>query len=188
MERLPRQTCIPKRLWLWRRAADRVAAVAALVTEAGAPLVLTSADKRAIRGCEADPALIAEAFTAAARGEWGGDFLHQNLSARLVIQRLSGYLAWKSSLADGRPVQRPQRVIGNVGTRREERVGPAASGYDRDPWARPAAADRCWGIAAATASSGSATSSAFSNGRSPTAAGSHRVPRPAPATPPLRLH
>src|SRR5437899_11203394 len=34
-----------------------------------------------------------DALPISARGEWGGEFLRQNLSARLVIQRLSGYLA-----------------------------------------------------------------------------------------------
>src|SRR5713101_4835825 len=102
-------------------AADRVARVVDLVAAAGAPLVLTSADKRAIRNCAAEPAVIADAFTAAARREWGGDFLQQNLSARLVIQRLSGYLAWRASLSDqvdGRGAL-PRR------SRPEERLGPA---------------------------------------------------------------
>jgi len=74
-----------------------VTTVVDLIEAAGASLVLTSGDERAIRDCTADPALIAEAFVAAARHEWGGDFMQQNLSAKLVVLRLSGYLAWKES-------------------------------------------------------------------------------------------
>jgi hypothetical protein len=103
---------------------DRVATVAELVARAGAQLVLTSADKRAIRNCAVEPAVIAEAFIAASRREWGGDFLHQNLSARLVIQRLSGYLAWKASRATNTQPGQQRRLTAT----------PAQSPYEHNPW------------------------------------------------------
>jgi hypothetical protein len=104
---------------------DRVAKVVKLVAAAGAPLVLTAADKRAIRNCAAEPTVIANAFAAAARREWGDEWLQENLSARLVIQRLSGYLASRGSptnQADHRGAL-PRRP------RAEERLGPAETAY-----------------------------------------------------------
>ncbi|HEY1296595.1 MAG TPA: hypothetical protein VGJ60_26250 [Chloroflexota bacterium] len=110
---------------------DRVARVAALVAAAGEQLVLTAADKRAIRNCAAEPTVIAEAFTAAARREWGDEWLRQNLSARLVIQRLSGYLASRKARSDqvdrrSAPTRRPPN---------DERSGPARTAYAFEgPW------------------------------------------------------
>jgi hypothetical protein len=105
--------------------------VAALVAAAGEQLVLTAADKRAIRNCAAEPTVIAEAFTAAARREWGDEWLRQNLSARLVIQRLSGYLASRKARSDqvdrrSAPTRRPPN---------DERSGPARTAYAFEgPW------------------------------------------------------
>jgi hypothetical protein len=112
-------------------AANRVARVTELVAAAGEQLVLSSADKRAIRNCTAEPTVIAEAIAAAARREWGDEWLRQNLSARLVIQRLSGYLASRKARSDqvdrrSAPTRRPSN---------EERAGPARTAYAFEgPW------------------------------------------------------
>ncbi|MBV8718934.1 MAG: hypothetical protein JO020_29925 [Chloroflexi bacterium] len=107
-----------------------MARVVDLVAAAGAPLVLSAADKRAIRTCSAEPTVIAAAIAAAARGEWGDEWLQQNLSARLVIQRLSGFLASRKSAND--QVERrggpPHRSSSDKG------LGPAKTAYAWDPW------------------------------------------------------
>jgi len=124
-------------------AAARDAEVAQLITASGVPLVLTAADRRALRKCEADPAVIAEAFTAASRHEWGGDFLHQNLSIRLVVTRLSGWLAYKASLAT------KSSAAPELERRRDvSRIGPAPSAFafeGRSDGVDPADVERFYG-------------------------------------------
>jgi hypothetical protein len=75
--------------------ADPTDQVAALIEASGEAVVLSDADRRAVRGCSASPEVVAEAFVAAARGTWMGSdrWMRNNLSLRVVVDRLSGYLA-----------------------------------------------------------------------------------------------
>jgi len=68
------------------------------------PDVLNKGDHAAIKACPLSPAQIVEAFGAAFRGEWGGDWLQENLNVQAVIRRYAGYLAWK---------QRPKGALRN---------------------------------------------------------------------------
>jgi len=58
----------------------------------------TSRDAKAVKDCAAAPALIAEAYAAAAAGEWGGSVVLDNLSIWAVCPRIAAYLAWKGGV------------------------------------------------------------------------------------------
>lgn len=78
----------------------RMARIVDLVREAGVPIRPTSRDGGALKSCAAPEALVADAYIAAARGDWdpGGDgFLRGNLSLHAVIDRLGGYEAERES-------------------------------------------------------------------------------------------
>ena len=75
-------------------AQVRLGRIVDLVTGAGVEIYPSSRDGAAVRSCSAPADRIAEAYIAAARGEWdpGGDgWLGGNLSVHLVIGRLAGY-------------------------------------------------------------------------------------------------
>lgn len=77
----------------------KLAEIVDLVRAAGIPIHPTSRDGGVLKSCAAPPGLIAEAYVAAARGEWdpGGDrFLPSNLSLHMVIDRLAGYQVERS--------------------------------------------------------------------------------------------
>ena len=84
----------------------------------------TGRDGKAVKEAGADPDLVAEAYVAAYRGEWGDDWLRRNLSIRVVIERLAGYLASKHT-TNGRAAPTPDAtgglVIGEDGTLRPRR-------------------------------------------------------------------
>jgi hypothetical protein len=79
-----------------------------LLKAAGVPVAVTPRDGKAIRECGAAPALIAEAYAAAYRGEWGDDWLQANLSLHLVVARLAGYEAWRRNGSRGRARDSPR--------------------------------------------------------------------------------
>lgn len=75
-------------------ASVRLARIVDLVREAGCEIFPSARDGAAVKTCGAPADRIAEAYVAAARGEWdpGGDgWLGGNLSVHLVISRLAGY-------------------------------------------------------------------------------------------------
>jgi hypothetical protein len=75
-------------------AQVRLARVVDLVRDAGVEIFPSSRDGAAVKTCSAPADRIAEAYIAAARGEWdpGGDgWLGDSLSVHLVISRLAGY-------------------------------------------------------------------------------------------------
>lgn len=80
------------------RRHEAVEQVVQLVGEQGIPVALSRADQRAIATCMAPPPEIAEAFAAAARGEWGGSWLRENLSFKAVVNRLHGWRVSRSGL------------------------------------------------------------------------------------------
>ena len=87
----------------------RLARIVDLVREAGVEIFPSARDGTALKSCGAPADRIAEAYVAAARGEWdpGGDgWLGDSLSVHLVISRLAGY--------------RPRRQVDY----RETRYGP----------------------------------------------------------------
>lgn len=72
----------------------RLARIVDMVRAAGCDIFPSSRDGTALKSCGAPADRIAEAYVAAARGEWdpGGDgWLGGNLSVHLVISRLAGY-------------------------------------------------------------------------------------------------
>ncbi|HEX6786979.1 MAG TPA: hypothetical protein VF076_07260 [Acidimicrobiales bacterium] len=72
----------------------RLARVVDLVREAGVEIFPSARDGAAVKSCGAPADRVAEAYIAAARGEWdpGGDgWLGDSLSVHLVISRLAGY-------------------------------------------------------------------------------------------------
>lgn len=75
------------------------------IAAGGGAVAFGARDGKAVKECGADAQLIADAYLAAWRGEWGDGWLRENLSVRLVVERLGGYQAW---LADQRPASRPQ--------------------------------------------------------------------------------
>jgi len=98
---------------------DRVADVKAAIKAIGAaiPLTVTEQDKRAIRGCNAAPALIADAYHAVYCGDWGDGWLRENLCLTAVIKRLAGYETSKRAppkAANGRSP--PTATIGSFPT------------------------------------------------------------------------
>jgi hypothetical protein len=52
-------------------------------------------DHRALKESGADPEVVAEAYAAIFRGEWGDEFMRRSLSVQFVIGRLAGYASWK---------------------------------------------------------------------------------------------
>lgn len=79
-----------------RRAAGKLTRVAAVVEALrGVDLAVhpTPRDAKAIHDCRSPPETIAEAYAAAYRGTWGDDWLRENLSLHLVVDRLAGYQA-----------------------------------------------------------------------------------------------
>jgi hypothetical protein len=67
-----------------------------VINAAGIQAAITARDGRAVKDCSAPAEQIAEAYVAAFRGEWGDDWLRDNLSLHVVIDRLAGYAASKS--------------------------------------------------------------------------------------------
>lgn len=87
-------------------------------------------DGKAVKDSGADAQLIADAYLAVWRGEWGDGWLRENLSIRLVVERLGGYQAW---LKDRRPAV-PQAAS-------LSRIAPAAPA-DVEVWRRAVEAMR----------------------------------------------
>lgn len=67
------------------------------------PVTMRPQDHKALKDSGADPLLVAEAYGALFRGEWGDDFMRRSLSVQFVIGRLAAYQSWKR---DPRPAQR----------------------------------------------------------------------------------
>lgn len=66
-----------------------------LLKAADVPVTMRPQDHKALKDSGADPSLVAEAYGALFRGEWGDDFMRRSLSVQFVIGRLAGYEAWK---------------------------------------------------------------------------------------------
>lgn len=77
------------------RAATPSGALIDLLKAADIPLTMRAQDHKALKDSGADPALVAEAYGAIFRGEWGDDFMRRGLSVQFVIGRLAGFQAWK---------------------------------------------------------------------------------------------
>lgn len=58
----------------------------------------SSRDAKAVKDCAAAPALIAEAYAAAAAGHWGGSVVLDNLSIWAVCPRIAAYQASKAGV------------------------------------------------------------------------------------------
>lgn len=71
------------------RSAEFVDAVKAL--EPDAPVALSDRDGAAIKRSAVKPERLAQAYVAAFRGEWGNDWLRDNLSVHLVVDRYAGF-------------------------------------------------------------------------------------------------
>lgn len=59
------------------------------------PVTMRPQDHKALKDSGADPALVAEAYGALFRGDWGDDFMRRSLSVQFVIGRLAAYESWK---------------------------------------------------------------------------------------------
>ena len=66
-----------------------------LIRAEGVPVTFTARDGAALKATRPEPELVAEAYCAAYRGDWGDEFIRRNLSVRFVVDRLAGYLASK---------------------------------------------------------------------------------------------
>lgn len=85
---------------------SRVGTVVDLVKASGVPIVVTPRDGSAVKTCSANPELIAEAYSAAYRGDWdpgGNGWLRENLALHAVIGRLAGYQAERNGRTNGKP-------------------------------------------------------------------------------------
>lgn len=81
---------------------NRLGEIIDLCRAEGVALHHDGQDTAAVKRASASPRLIAEAYIAAARGEWrpnSDDWLRDNLSLTAVIKRLGGYEAWKQGRA-----------------------------------------------------------------------------------------
>jgi hypothetical protein len=74
-----------------------------LLKAAGLPHQLEKADHQAVKASPLSPAQIVEAFGAVYHGQWGGEWLRQNLNVQAVIKRYAGYLSWKERPAAPTP-------------------------------------------------------------------------------------
>jgi len=75
------------------------------VGAAGITLHHTSRDAAAVKSCSAEPALIAEAYVAAATGDWGDAWMLSNLSLTTICQRIPAYEAWKHGVTPKQPTR-----------------------------------------------------------------------------------
>lgn len=66
-----------------------------LLKTADVPVTMRPQDHKALKDSGADPSLVAEAYGALFRGEWGDDFMRRSLSVQFVIGRLAAYESWK---------------------------------------------------------------------------------------------
>lgn len=82
-------------------------------------------DGKALKDTGADPETVAAAYLAVWRGEWGDEWLRDNLSVHAVVDRLGGFQAWQSDQAPAAP-----HVNGTV-----SKVTPATDD-DRAIWSR----------------------------------------------------
>lgn len=71
---------------------------------AGLPDVLSPRDHAAVKRTTLSPAQIVDVFGAAYRGEFGGDWLRENLALWIAIDRYPAYLASKQITAKRRPL------------------------------------------------------------------------------------
>lgn len=86
------------------RADTGIGTIIDLVWAGNATIPFTARDAKAVKESRAPPELIAEAYLAAYHGEWGDEWLRENLTLRLVVDRLSGYCA--SKIPAARPATR----------------------------------------------------------------------------------
>lgn len=123
----------------------RLARIVELVRAQGIPIRPTDRDGKALKGCAAPPELIAAAYCAVARprsnpgAKWGDDWMRENLSLRLVIERLAGFEALEAE----------RRYWQDLVTRTVERdpeawAGPAVDGDPPDTSPTATEAGRIW--------------------------------------------
>jgi hypothetical protein len=74
------------------KSADLIDALRA----ADVPVEMTPRDHQALQKSSLTVAQVAEAYCAVYRGEWGDDWLQDNLAVHVVINRWAGYLASKT--------------------------------------------------------------------------------------------
>jgi len=87
------------------RKPSRFQDVLDAVAAAGITLHHTSRDAAAVKSCSAEPALIAEAYVAAATGDWGDAWMLSNLSLTTICQRIPAYEAWKHGVTSKQPAR-----------------------------------------------------------------------------------
>ena len=87
------------------RKPSRFQDVLDAVANAGITLHHTSRDAAAVKSCSAAPALIAEAYVAAATGDWGDAWMLSNLSLTTICQRIPAYEAWKHGVTSKQPAR-----------------------------------------------------------------------------------
>ena len=72
---------------------NRVSEVIDALREQGLDVALSKRDMAEVKGSTAKPSEIAEAYAAVHNGEWGDEWLRENLSVQAVIHRIGGYRA-----------------------------------------------------------------------------------------------
>ena len=70
-----------------------------LVRAEGVPIEMQPRDHAALKKTALSPAQVSEAYCAAFRGEWGGEWLQENLSVQRVVERWAGYVANREAAA-----------------------------------------------------------------------------------------
>lgn len=84
------------------RVTPKVTEVASIIKAADVDVTITPRDGKAIKDCSAPAQQIADAYVAAFRGEWGGEWLRSNLSLHVVVDRLAGFAARANGHANGK--------------------------------------------------------------------------------------
>lgn len=77
------------------RSETRSGRVLDVLKAADVPVTMRPQDHRALKESGADPDLVAEAYGAIFRGEWGDEFMRQRLTVQSAIGHLAGYQSWR---------------------------------------------------------------------------------------------
>lgn len=99
---------------------NKSAAVLDALRAAGLPDVLSARDHAAIKKTPLTAGQIVQAFGAVYHGEWGDDWLRDNLSVRLVIERWAGFAARRAG--NGRVQEAKSAVARELAELRAEGV------------------------------------------------------------------